>query len=94
MRRVFLWLAGNAWLRERFPKLPLAQRAVRRFMPGEDLDDALAASTRFQQQGIGVLLTRLGENLTRIEDADDVAAEYARLIDRSAAISLDAGASV
>lgn len=94
MRRIFLWLAGNAWLRERFPKLPFAQRAVRRFMPGEQLEDALSASAGFQRQGISVLLTRLGENLTHIEEADAVAAEYQRLIDQSAARGLDAGASV
>ena len=94
MRRVFLWLAGNAWLRERFPKLPFAQRAVRRFMPGERLDDALVAATEFQLQGISVLLTRLGENLTRIEEADEVAAEYQRLIDEAAARGLDAEVSV
>jgi proline dehydrogenase len=94
MRRVFLWLAGNAWLRERFPRLPFAQRAVRRFMPGERLEDALAASAEFQRQGISVLLTRLGENLAHIADADDVAAEYRRLIDESAARGLDAEASV
>ena len=94
MRRLFLWLAGNAWLRERFPRLPFAQRAVRRFMPGEHIDDALAAATDFQHQGIRVLLTRLGENLTRIEEADEVAAEYQRLIDQSAARGLDAEVSV
>jgi proline dehydrogenase len=94
MRRLFLWLAGNAWLRERFPRLPLAQRAVRRFMPGEHRDDALAASTTFQGQGISVLLTRLGENLGRIEEADEVAAEYQRLIDGAAARGLDAEVSV
>ena len=94
MRRIFLWLAGNAWLRQRFPRLPLAQRAVRRFMPGEHLEDALAASTRFREQGISVLLTRLGENLTRIEDADEVVAEYERLIDQTAERGLDSAASV
>ena len=94
MRRIFLWLAGNAWLRERFPRLPLAQRAVRRFMPGELLEDAMRASTDFQRQGISVLLTRLGENLTQIQEADAVAAEYQRLIDGAAARSLDAQVSV
>ncbi len=94
MRRVFLWLAGNAWLRERLPRMPFAQRAVRRFMPGERLEDALMAAATFQQQGIGVLLTRLGENLTRIEEADGVAAEYERLIDETAARGLDGEISV
>ncbi len=41
-----------------------------------------------------MLLTRLGENLTRIEDADEVAAEYQRLIDGAAERGLDAEVSV
>lgn len=94
MRRVFLWLAGNAWLRERLPRMPFAQRAVRRFMPGERLEDALAAAVEFRAQGISVLLTRLGENLTRIEEADDVAAEYQRLMTATADKGLDGEVSV
>ena len=41
MRRVFLWAARNRWLKERLPRLRFMRRAVRRFMPGETLDDAL-----------------------------------------------------
>lgn len=76
MRSLLLWMARNSWLRERLPKLWFARRAVRRFMPGEDAESALAAGTTFQIEGIGTLYTRLGENLTRIEEADEVASHY------------------
>ena len=41
MRRVFLWAARNRWLKERLPRFAVHARAVRRFMPGETMDDAL-----------------------------------------------------
>ena len=44
MRRVFLWAARNPWLKERLPRLGFMRRAVRRFMPGETLEDALVAA--------------------------------------------------
>jgi proline dehydrogenase len=69
-------MAGNRWLRDRLPRLWFARRAVRRFMPGEDPEAALEAGRQFQIEGIGTLYTRLGENLTRIEEADEVAAHY------------------
>ena len=81
MRRLLLWMAGNRWLRDRLPHLWFARRAVRKFMPGEDVDAALAAGTKFQIEGIGQLYTRLGENLTRIEEADEVAAHYQGVLD-------------
>jgi proline dehydrogenase len=73
-------MARNPWLRERLPRLWFARRAVRRFMPGEDAESALAAGVQFQIEGIGQLYTRLGENLTRIDEADEVAAHYRRVL--------------
>jgi proline dehydrogenase len=80
MRRLLLWMAGNAFLRRSLPRLWFARRAVRRFMPGEQMTDALFAAERFGRAGTGVLFTHLGENLTRIGDADATAAHYATLI--------------
>lgn len=82
MRRILLWMAGNRWLRDRIPRLWFARRAVRRFMPGEDAASALAAGVKFQVEGISTLYTRLGENLTRLEEADEVAAHYLGLLDQ------------
>ena len=94
MRSILLWMARNSWLRERIPKLWFARRAVRRFMPGEDVESALAAAPGFAAQGIAVMFTRLGENVTRIEEADAVAEHYLALLDTIAERSLDGEISV
>jgi len=94
MRRVLLWMAGNRWLRERVPRLWFARRAVRRFMPGEDAAAALDAAERFRRHRIAVLLTRLGENLTRIEEADEIARHYLALYDEVERRGLDGEVSV
>jgi len=94
MRRILLWMAANGWLRTRIPKLWFSRRAVRRFMPGEDLASALAAGVGFQVEGLGTLYTRLGENLTRIEEADAVAAHYRGVLDEIRERRLDGEISV
>ncbi|MCI0583444.1 MAG: proline dehydrogenase family protein [Chloroflexi bacterium] len=94
MRRLLLWMAANSWLRTRIPKLWFSQRAVRRFMPGEDLASALAAGVGFQVEGLGTLYTRLGENLTRIEEADAVAEHYRGVLDEIRQRRLDGEISV
>ncbi|HJW21657.1 MAG TPA: proline dehydrogenase family protein [Candidatus Limnocylindrales bacterium] len=94
MRRLLLWMARNAWLKQRLPRLWFARRAIRRFMPGEDMAAALTAAVGFQVEGLGTIFTRLGENLTSIDEADAVAAHYAELIDQVAARRLDGEPSV
>ena len=87
-------MARNRWLRDHLPRLWFARRAVRRFMPGEDKDAALAAATAFQVEGLGTLFTRLGENLSSIDEADEVASHYLGLLDDIAARRLDGEVSI
>ena len=94
MRTILLWMAGNRWLRERLPKLWFARRAVRRFMPGEDAESALAAADKFRNDGIATMFTRLGENVTSPEEADEVAEHYLGLLDTIATRDLDGEISV
>ncbi len=94
MRRLLLWMAGNRWLRRNVTRLGFARRAVLRFMPGEDADSALRAAIEFNTERISAVLTQLGENITRIEEADDVGAHYLELLDRIATEHLDADISV
>lgn len=94
MRRILLWMAANRWLKTRIPRLWFARRAVRRFMPGEDVEDALAAASRFQAEGIGTLFTKLGENLTGIEEATAVADHYLGVIAAIREKNLDGEISV
>jgi len=82
VRRVFLWAARNRWLREHLPRMRFMRRAVRRFMPGETLAEALGAAAPLQAAGIGTIYTRLGENLENLAEADEVAAHYVGALDQ------------
>jgi proline dehydrogenase len=94
MRRVFLWAARNGWLKAHLPGLWFMQRAVRRFMPGETMDDALKAAAPLQAAGIGTMYTRLGENLESLAEADEVVAHYLELTDRIVAAGIRGEISV
>jgi proline dehydrogenase len=94
MRRLLRWMARNPWLREHLPKLWFARRAVRRFMPGEDPGSALDAAVRFRADGISSEFTRLGENVTRVEEGDEVAEHYLGLMGDIRARDLDGEVSV
>jgi proline dehydrogenase len=94
MRQILLWMSRNRWLKERLPRMRFVKRAVRRFMPGEDATAALDAAERFRRDRISVLFTRLGENLTRIEEADEVAEHYLGVYDDIERRGLDGEVSV
>jgi proline dehydrogenase len=94
MRRLLLWMAGNKVLRRRLPRLWFARRAVRRFMPGETAAEALDAAQRFREADIPVIFTRLGENLTRLGEAQATADAYVALMDDAAQRGLKAEMSV
>lgn len=94
MRRVFLWAARNRWLKEHLPRYRFMRRAVRRFMPGETLEDALAAALPLQTAGIATLYTRLGENLEHLAEAEAVADHYITAVDKIVAAGIDGEVSV
>jgi len=87
-------MARNRWLKQRLPRLPFARRAVRRFMPGESIEEALAAAETFKPSGIAVLITHLGENLTDLADAQAVSDNYHALLDEIERRDLDGELSV
>lgn len=85
MRSALLWMARNERLAETIPRMRFAKRAVRRFMPGERVEDAYAAAERLRDERIGVLFTRLGENLESLDEARTVAEHYAAVIAKDGA---------
>jgi proline dehydrogenase len=91
VRNVLLSASESRMLRERAVHLPFVRKAVSKFMPGEKVDDALAATRAL---GIGTVLTRLGENLRGPEEAEGVLRHYLDLYDRIARESLDVEISV
>lgn len=76
MRGLLLWCASNPWLAAHVPRWGFVRRAVRRFMPGEDFESALRAGVEFKARGVGVLFTRLGENITDLREAAATVEHY------------------
>lgn len=81
-RSLLLQAANSPWLAHQMSKRAFARRAVRRFMPGEELEDALAAAETLATQKLGSLVTQLGENLTRPAEAVAVRDHYLHVLDR------------
>ena len=94
LRRLLLWCARNTWMREHLPNLPFMQRAVHRFMPGDTIDDALGAAVALQVLGIATIYTKLGEALTDLSQAQDVADHYLELLGRIKTSEIDGEISV
>jgi proline dehydrogenase len=94
LRRVLLWFARNAWMGERLPNLPFMRRAVHKFMPGDTIDDALGAAVALQVAGIATIYTKLGEAVTDLSQAQDVADHYLELLARIKASEIDGEISV
>src|SRR4029450_7239139 len=86
--------AENRWLREHLPKYRFVRRSVRRFMPGETLEEAIAAAKRLQERGLPAMLPALGENGTELWGARRVVVDYREAYDRVAAAGLDTEFSV
>lgn len=94
MRKVILAGSTNVWLREHATKTKFVRKAVSRFMPGEQLEDALRAASELKPDGITTILTKLGENLTKLEEFEQVTLHYLDVLDKVAAAGLDAHISV
>jgi proline dehydrogenase len=94
MRKGLLWASTNAWMRERATRTGFVRKSVVKFMPGEKIEDAIEAARQLKPSRLNTILTRLGENLTRIEEAVEVSDHYHRVIDLVQKAGLDAQISV
>lgn len=76
MRNLLLAGSRSAWLQRQATRRKFVKLAVRRFMPGETVTEALAAAAKQNKAGLMVTLTSLGENLSDKAEADGVLAHY------------------
>src|SRR5215831_15193332 len=93
-RNVLLSMSTNAWLRERATKTAFVRRSVSAFMPGEELEDAMRAAAAQEQLGAGTIFTKLGENVTHADEAEEVTRHYLEVMDKVQAAGLRAHVSV
>ncbi len=94
MRSALLMASENSWLREHAPRIGFVRRTVERFLPGEKLEDALAAVQRLADSGIDTLLTHLGEGITDRAEAENVTTHYLSVIEKIRAARLTTEISV
>src|SRR5712692_11287857 len=81
MRSFLLAASQNRWLRDRASHYKFVRKSVARFMPGETLDDALAAAQTLRSKKIGTVLTHLGENISDRSEAQQVTDHYLEILD-------------
>jgi len=93
-RSVLLKASRSQWLAQQLRDRRFFQRAVRRFMPGETLDDALEAAGAFAKQDLGTVLTELGEQVTSRADAAEVRDHYLGVLEKIQRRKLPAHISV
>jgi proline dehydrogenase len=75
-RDFVLWLSTKKGLTNAIARRGMKQGFARRFVAGETLADAIAASAPLGQVGYGVILNHLGENVSTREQAEQARSSY------------------
>ena len=94
IRATLIALSQNARAKRFVLSNRLARRTARRFVAGEELDDAIAAARASNEAGLKATLDFLGENVTSREDAVQAREMYLGVFDRIAREKLDANVSL
>lgn len=81
-RNILLWASKNEWLKSRVPKMKFVQKAVKRFMPGETVEDAIQVTRELLKYNIPTTFTHLGENITTLAEAEINTQHYLNLLDK------------
>ena len=79
MRSALLWASQSPRMERLVRASRFTRPMVRRFMPGESLEEAIGACVALRAEGTPTILTALGENITTDAAADATVAEYERL---------------
>ncbi len=94
LRALFIWLSESKRLRAMAERSRMGQRMSRRFVAGETLEEALAATKATNDLGMAVSIDNLGENVTNAEEAKRSAQLYHQLIEEMAKRKLNANVSL
>jgi proline dehydrogenase len=94
LRPLLLELANSSRLRQWITTNGTTRRMAQRFVPGEELADAVSAARASNRAGMAASLDLLGENVVTREDAERARAAYTEALDRIAAEGIDANISL
>ncbi|HWH38034.1 MAG TPA: proline dehydrogenase family protein [Candidatus Limnocylindrales bacterium] len=93
-RNFFLWASRRRWLAAVATGFPLTRPMVRRFIAGENLDDALDVLERLRERGLRWTLDVLGESVSSRDMATASADRYLEALDALAERGLEANVSL
>ena len=93
-RALFLWASHRRILGRIATAIPLTRRMVHRFVPGDNLDDALAALGVLSTQGMRWTVDVLGESVDSREKATAAADRYIATLDALAEGGFEANVSL
>lgn len=94
LRDTLLYLAQNDNLREFVISNKATRGVSRRFVAGEDLDDAIEATRALNAAGLHVSLDHLGENVSAEQEAKVTAQGYITILERIKQTGVDANISI
>lgn len=93
-RTLLLRASRSEWLAGQFRKHEFTRRAVKSFLPGEELGAALDAAAGLATEGLGSVITNLGERVTTRGEAAAVREHYLGALDAIQARALPTQLSV
>ncbi|HUF13874.1 MAG TPA: proline dehydrogenase family protein [Longimicrobiales bacterium] len=94
LRATLLKLSESGIARRVATRAPLASTFAHRFVAGDTVDDAVAATRALNRAGMSVTLDYLGESVSSREEARAAADTYLAVLDHIAAEGLDANVSL
>src|SRR3954451_627118 len=94
LKDTLLYLSQNARVHDFVIQNSLARGASRRFVAGEDIEDAVQGAPTLNSHGIQVALDYLGENVTTEQEARDTTNAYVSDIDIIKRAGVDANISI
>jgi len=94
IRRALLDVSENRWLRKHATSSRVLRRSVRRFLPGETLEEALAACSDLGKFDLSTILINVGENVADRDEAAAVTKHYLDALNRIGSYRLSIEISV
>ena len=94
LKDTLLYLAQNQQLRDFVTHNKATRSVSRRFVAGEQLDEAVQATRVLNQRGMQVALDHLGENVSDEKEARAAAQDYIKALEDIKKTGLDANVSI
>ncbi|MDT7539912.1 MAG: proline dehydrogenase [Actinomycetota bacterium] len=91
LRQAILAASRNGAVKKAVAGAPVSRSVVKRFVAGETVDDAVAATKKLAEAGLTVSLDHLGEDTLDAGQADATVKAYLVLLERLSAAGLTAG---